>query len=516
MIAHWPETTRRRIGNSLLLLLALGLLAAVWGTVERVSESMDSGREEVRQAGLRMAEDLDHELDFHVSNLRAMRYLSESFLGGHKRGIENPITRLVPVDGRQGYQSVLPASFGDLSRHGRITGAGAIPALDDPVANEMTMAIGLTPLMRAIKERSTDVPWIQYASARQFMFIFPAKGSEAFHFTPELLKRDYFARATPEANPQRGIFWSRPYEDAAGQGAIVTVSQPIYQGDVFLGSVNIDFKVESLRRYLRSVPIPKTHVHVIGNDGQRIAQAWPHEDNSAVAPHDRILLPLRSAPWQLELSIDPGELRAAALRGRMWHITAVLVLGITYIFLVLITRSYRHARDLSITDGLTGLYNRRHFDFVSQHQFDLVQRQHLSTGLALLDIDFFKKYNDHYGHKQGDEALKAVAGAVRKALRRGTDQVFRVGGEEFAMLLPLHDHAALETMMHKVNQAVRDLRIPHVANPGGIVTVSIGAILVSDAHWMPVDEAYKLADEALYQAKSGGRDRTVMADQRQA
>lgn len=509
MLSRVPEVTRRRIGNSILTVLAVCLVAAMGGTVLRVKQSMDSVREEVRNAGLRIAETLDHELDVHVSHLRAMRYLADRFLSGRARGIENPITGLVPVPEQGGYQSVLLPEFGDPSHLGRITGAGPIPAMDDPVADEMTMAIGLTPLMRAIKERSSDVPWVQYASARQFMFIFPYRGSESFYFNVDLLKREYFARATPQANPQRGIFWSQPYEDAAGQGTIVTVTQPIYQGDAFLGSASIDFKVESLRRYLGTVPIAKTRVHVVGQDGRRIVESMQQEGNPLDEASDKILLPLRSAPWRVELNVDEGELFSTALRGRMWHIAAVIVLAITFMFLVLLTRSNRRVRDLAITDGLTGLYNRRHFDCVSANQFELAKRKHVLVGLAILDIDYFKKYNDHYGHQQGDEALKAVASTLRQALRRGSDQVFRVGGEEFAMLLALHDPNELEPLMQKVNQAVRDVQLPHVGNPPGHVTVSIGGIVISHDQWLRVDEAYKRADEALYQAKSGGRDRAV-------
>lgn len=510
VFSNVSEMTRRRIGDSLLALLALGLLFAVWGTLVRVNESMEEGRENVRRAGQSIAEALDHELDVHLSSLQGMKYLAERFLNGRVQGVENPITRLITVPAYGGYESILPPNSGESVQLGRITGSGAIPSLDDPVSAEMSMAVGLTPLMRAIKERSADVAWVQYASARQFMFIFPHKGSEAFHFRSELLSRDYFARATPQANPGRQAFWSKPYEDAAGQGTIVTVTQPIYRGEQFLGSVSIDFKVESLRRYLGAVPIPKTHVHVIDRkDNSRIAQAWPHLDNSDVAPHDKILLPLRSAPWQLEINIDDGELFKDALRGRMWHIAAVLVLGVTFVFLILLTRSYRRVRDLSITDALTGLYNRRHFDTVSAHQLELAKRKHLSVGLAILDIDFFKKYNDHYGHQQGDVALKAVALAVRQALRRGSDLIFRVGGEEFAMLLALHDGDNIEALMHKVNQTVRDMRMPHIGNPSGYVTVSIGATVVDHDHWVDVDSAYKCADEALYKAKTTGRDRSV-------
>ncbi len=511
MLQHLPEAIRHRIGNTALALLGLGVFLAMWGTLVRVQQSMDSGREDVRRAGLAIVEAVDHDLDVHVSHLRAMAYLAQRFLAGRTLGAENPITRLVLAPGREGYESVLPPSFGDLTQLGRITGGGPVPALDDPVAQEMAMAVGLTPIMRAVKERSADVPWVHYASARRFMFIFPHKGSEAFHFTPALMQRSYFAQATPSANPQRGLVWSEPYEDAAGQGQIVTASQPIDHEGVFLGSVSIDVKVQSLRRHLEAVPIAKTHVHVVRTaDGQRVAQAWPHTDDADVRPHDRILLPLKTAPWSLELRIDEGELLKAALRGRMWHISAVAVMVVSFVFLLLLTRSHRHVRALAISDGLTGLYNRRFFDRVARHQFAVAQRNHGLLGLALLDIDFFKKYNDHYGHQQGDVALKAVAQAIQHTLRRSTDQVFRVGGEEFAVLLNLKQADEFAPLLQQINQAVRDLQLPHAGNPPGHATISIGGVVVDQAgENVAVEAAYKRADEALYEAKSSGRDRTV-------
>lgn len=512
MLQHLPEPVRRRIGNAALALLGLGVLVALWGTAVRVQESMVGGREEVRRAGQAIVEALDHDLDVHVSHLRAMKYLAERFLTGRTLGAENPVTLLVRAPGRDGYESVLPPSLGDLSQLGRITGSGPVPALVDPVAQEMTMAVGLLPIMAAVKERSSDVPWLHYASARRFMYIFPSKGAEAFHFTPELLQRSYFAQATPQANPSRGVVWSEPYEDAAGQGRIVTVSQPIDHGGVFLGSVSIDVKVQSLRRHLEAVPIPKTHVHVVRTaDGQRVAQAWPHTDDGDVQPHDRILLPLKTAPWSLELRIDEGELFKAALRGRMWHISAVAVMAVSFVFVVLLTLSHRRVRALAISDGLTGLYNRRFFDRVARHQFAVARRTHGLLGLALLDIDHFKKYNDHYGHQQGDVALKAVAQTLQQTLRRSTDQVFRVGGEEFAVLLTLKRADEFAPLLQQINQAVRDMQLPHVGNPPGHATISIGGVVVDQTDkGVTVDAAYKRADDALYDAKSSGRDRTVI------
>lgn len=508
-----PEAFKRRLGQAALALLGLAVLAALWGTAARIQESMAAGREEAARSGQVIANALDHELDVFIASLHGMKYLSERFLTDRVRAVENPVIRLQPAPAQGGYQSVLPQWFQATDTVGRITGAGPVPALNDPVAREMAMAVVLTPLMRAIKERSPDIPWVQYASARGFMFIFPHRGSESFFFKRDLLQRDYFARATPQANPERTIFWSQPYNDAAGQGKIVTVTQPIYNQDDFLGSVSIDFKVASLGRYLRGTPIARTHVQLVTKEGAQLAQAWEHAvavDGDHRGQHERIRIPLKNAPWLLELEIDSRELFMAAVRGRMWHFTAVLVLLVSFIFVILLSRSYRHARNLAITDGLTGLYNRRHFEIMAAHQFELARRGACTIGMVMLDIDFFKKYNDHYGHQQGDVALKAVAGVLQQTLRRTSDQVFRVGGEEFAALIVLQQPQELQMLMDKINQAVRDLALPHVEHPLGHMTVSIGATVIDSTHWLTVDAAYQFADELLYEAKTGGRDRAVV------
>lgn len=509
MLTHLSDHRYRRFVNAALAALGLLLLLAIGGAAVRVVESMDSEREEIRQNAVLLAEALDHELDIHVYNLMAMRNMADRFLSGRTLGVENPVTRLTPLPDRSGYISVLPESFGSPDQLGLITGFGPLPSLRDPVAEEMTMAIGLTPIMRAVRARSPYVPWVQYASARGFMFLFPRQGGEQFRFRPELMQREYLAGATPQANPQRKLFWTQPYEDAAGQGSIVTVTQPIYQGEQFRGSLSIDVRLTSLQRLLDSRPIRNTSTILRLQNGQPLARTQAQGDPDAAHEHDVISLPLRSAPWVLDLQINRQQLFYTALRGRAAHIGTVAVLGVSLFFLVLLVRSARRVHDLAIRDGLTGLYNRRHFDTTARLQFELARRGSCRLGLALIDIDFFKKYNDHYGHQQGDTALRSVAQALHRGLRRGADQLFRVGGEEFAVLVVLQPGEQLAPLMDKLNQTVRDLRLAHAGNPPGHMTISVGYTLIGQERWTTVDAAYRIADEALYEAKQGGRDRAA-------
>ncbi len=168
--------------------------------------------------------------------------------------------------------------------------------------------------------------------------------------------------------------------------------------------------------------------------------------------------------------------------------------------------------ELSATDPLTGVANRRTFDqaLATQWRRGLVNAQ--PVGVVMIDIDHFKWYNDEYGHPTGDECIRQVADALVSSTRQGADVVARYGGEEFAIVLPGATVAAATVVARRARAAVAALARPHSRTPGGIVTVSIG---VASAVPDPAGTAAALvqaADAALYRAKNAGRDQVVVAD----
>ena len=170
----------------------------------------------------------------------------------------------------------------------------------------------------------------------------------------------------------------------------------------------------------------------------------------------------------------------------------------------------KKVEELSITDELTQLYNRRHFDTLFQHQLDIARREGKRLAFAIMDIDYFKPYNDNYGHQQGDEALKEVSAALNDFGKRPTDYVFRLGGEEFGILFMAETLENAEGYCRGINAAVNELQIPHEhsqATPH--VSISIGLVLTSANSAWGVDALYKEADGLLYQAKEAGRNRVV-------
>ena len=159
---------------------------------------------------------------------------------------------------------------------------------------------------------------------------------------------------------------------------------------------------------------------------------------------------------------------------------------------------------LSRTDGLTGLCNRRTFDETLDREVRRAARTGRQVALVLLDVDHFKRFNDRYGHGAGDDALRAVAGILGEAATRPGDLAFRVGGEEFALLLPETGLAGAMIVAEKIRLRVRLLGRAHADSPAGILTVSLGATEIRDGD---ASVAYARADEALYRSKHAGRDR---------
>jgi len=165
-------------------------------------------------------------------------------------------------------------------------------------------------------------------------------------------------------------------------------------------------------------------------------------------------------------------------------------------------------RRLSRMDGLTGIYNRRAFDEILERELRRSQRNQTPLSLALIDIDAFKLYNDHYGHQGGDDTLKRVAAVLRETARRGGDHVARYGGEEFAVIMAETPLDGALQIAERLRAEVEALAVPHAMSPAGpIVTISIGVRTISGEEATPASVLIEAADKCLYRAKHSGRNR---------
>ena len=166
--------------------------------------------------------------------------------------------------------------------------------------------------------------------------------------------------------------------------------------------------------------------------------------------------------------------------------------------------------DLSFKDGLTGLANRRRFDQLMEREWAEARRNRQPLSLVMIDIDYFKQYNDQYGHLQGDACLKQVADLLASSATRARDAIARFGGEEFALVLPETDAADALKIAGRCRTLLADARIAHAGSGiGAMLTVSIGVGTLIPGHGDEPRALIEAVDRRLYQAKEQGRDRIV-------
>ena len=174
--------------------------------------------------------------------------------------------------------------------------------------------------------------------------------------------------------------------------------------------------------------------------------------------------------------------------------------------------SNRELQRLSSMDGLTGVANRRQFDETLAKEWQRGIRTQLPLSIIFADIDFFKRYNDHYGHQSGDDCLKKVAAALAATVHRPADLVSRYGGEEFVMILPDTTEEGALAIAKKMLRGIRDLNIPNEnSDVGKHVTLSIGISTLCPNDDSKPEELIETADQMLYRAKDNGRNRIEAA-----
>jgi diguanylate cyclase (GGDEF)-like protein len=166
---------------------------------------------------------------------------------------------------------------------------------------------------------------------------------------------------------------------------------------------------------------------------------------------------------------------------------------------------------MSLSDALTHVANRRRYDQCLSDEWRRAMREKSPLSLLLLDVDWFKSFNDTYGHPCGDACLKQIAEAAQDVVFRPSDLVARIGGEEFAVILPNTPEAGALEVAEQICSAVRHRRLPHNTNPLGWVTISIGCSTLVPTDSLSASTLMRLADKALYTAKHGGRNQVCSA-----
>jgi diguanylate cyclase (GGDEF)-like protein len=217
----------------------------------------------------------------------------------------------------------------------------------------------------------------------------------------------------------------------------------------------------------------------------------------------------------LSVIIFPGELinQEPSIRYLLERLFPIIFLGAGLSLpALLVSRNYHFQRDsirkLTVRDGLTGLNNRRFFNQIFQREINRARRDNKYLSLLMIDIDYFKHYNDKYGHEKGDEALISIGRLLMRLTTRGSDYVFRLAGEEFAVVFSDLDPEAARGFSEKIRSEIERLRIEHIRKSTGLfMSASLGLATIIPSEDMNMDWYYHLADQGLHQAKENGRNR---------
>lgn len=211
-----------------------------------------------------------------------------------------------------------------------------------------------------------------------------------------------------------------------------------------------------------------------------------------------------------------GEIKNLAKNGDIYWIYAIItpilknseIIGFTSIKSNITNK--KHIEELSITDDLTKIYNRRFFNIKIEEEINRAKRDKKELCLIILDIDFFKQYNDTYGHQEGDIVIKSVANVLKNRTNRADDFAFRVGGEEFVIITHIEKDKVLN-YANSIKDDIENLKIEHRGNKASkYVTISLGVVCKNAIEINSSEELYKEADDNLYEAKRSGRNCVVI------
>lgn len=520
---------------------------------------------EVRAVGV------DALIDSERRRLMFLRDYAEHVLASEAQqriGIQDPAVQAVLGQTSQPVWQT-PGALGGPAVYG--TNAAGLAGLDGfhrdeaLLPGDIALARTLSPLVGISQHADTVQGTVAFISPNGVFVIAPEHQDLS---VPDLLQRfntmNYYRGQLPARNPRRDVLWTPVYAGLQKGEAIATLSAPVYLGDQFRGAVVMDITQSRLLSLQLSTGAPiddeddPVEFGLLNTNGSVVyfrngamidarparfsasllqtarasVDTWMQRGSGYIERNGQYLLYRRigQSHWMLMAPTDNMELTLATARRVLsspliaaWIVLGVLLVGtlriVTNIFGHYVEASERLAT-LARSDPLTGLANRRRFQEAFEETLERASRaaqQPAVLAVLMLDIDFFKRVNDRFGHATGDRVLTILAGILRANLR-GVDVPARMGGEEFAALLPGADLATAAAVAERVRIAVeahaRDAAMPaSAAHPEAIAfTVSIG-VAASPADATGNYEALMhVADERLYVAKESGRNRVVDAN----
>lgn len=461
----------------------------------------------------------------------------------------------------------------DAERRSQLTANSLVQVLGRDIARNVELydlslqavveSFGRTDVAQASPELRQLILFDRAASAPGFAFLLllnthgvVVAGSD--RLVPKGLNRaeaEYFRHFRAQPNDD-GLHISPPaISRVSGQHMIMLSRRLLNSDGSFAGVVVGGIKIDYLRRLFASVdaehagtvtlygpegivlmrePFDQSAIGVSVADTPSYRRMIAVREGSFVGPamlgdgeRDFTFARLGLEPLTLSIAVEPSVIyaewqRQALSLGMVLLSLCGVTVGLTWLLRRELSRrelaemrlvaANAHLAAQATTDALTALGNRRRFDEALVQEWDRAVRGRRSLALILIDADCFKGFNDTYGHQRGDEALRLIAGSIRAAANRSSDTACRIGGEEFAVILPEIDLAGAAVVAERIRTAVMSWAMPHTAGPHAVLTVSCGVATVPEILAHNAAALVAEADAALYAAKGAGRNQVRAAE----
>lgn len=404
-----------------------------------------------------------------------------------------------------------------------ITGIGTLSDVSDRIKQEISAAATLD-LHSAVANKRLEFIWSYYTSKSNFLVLSPKVEFKDFNFTADIYKKPFWTIVVPKNNPTKKIVISPLYDDAAGEGQMISISNPVYEKDEFLGAISLDIGINHLREGLSigsenvvSEPI------LFCEKGSIVASNKEIVVGDMVDHYSEIIKQLNTFAnigayryYTIEVIEDELYLTLKVSKFEFFKSSAleIFTLSLLYAFLFIIVYLLLHLVSLlsdlkvmSRRDGLTKINNRKALMEFSEQHVALAQRHNKAPSVIMLDVDLFKDINDTYGHLTGDECLKHLARTMKTTVRK-SDVLGRYGGEEFVIFLP---ETSLEDALVIAETLRANVATLTFSKPGLSMSISAGCAELN----LPNESLESLlnrADQALYRAKESGRNKVECAD----
>jgi diguanylate cyclase (GGDEF)-like protein len=405
---------------------------------------------------------------------------------------------------------------------------GSVLALKETnILHEMEAVLLLSEYFKLIYKEHKNFAWVYYYSKNHFTVLYPYICSKDFQFSTELEKLPFYQYATPQHNADAKLFFTPLYKDAIGKGLMLTIGKPVYDGNEFMGTVDVDITLNHIDNLLaqldnldfKSLIYNQDH-QILGSNNiisdferskiYKVDDYLPKEILERSETFHNIKYLDGKYVYKKQLGKSPIYFVYYIDAYIIWFQSFLMLLPllITMILVILLLLLYRRLKyeslvlkEQSIRDHMTGAYNRRYFFDVAEKIFLKAKRIEKNIAIVMTDIDDFKIINDNYGHSAGDEAIIEMKEIFERNLRE-SDLFARFGGEEFCIILDDISKEDAQKLMEKIRKEF-EVNVIVYGYHKFSYTVSFG---IAYGMLETLEDMISLADKALYRSKENGKN----------